>query len=278
MGILNVTPDSFFDGNHFLNPRVALDHALKLLDEGADLIDIGGESTRPNATPVTADAECKRILPVIQAILRARPEAILSVDTYHAETAQRTLDLGVQVINDVSGLLWDPEMAEVLAREKPGAVLMHTRGAPRVWSSLPALPHAEVVPLVISGLAHSLKLADAAGIAEDHLVVDPGFGFGKIGDENFTLLAHVAELQQFNRPILVGISRKRFLTAWMKQIPLNLDLMQRNATSAANTAAVLAGAHVLRVHDIPAARAAVQVADALLQACREDEPVGFVQG
>lgn len=275
MGIVNVTPDSFSDGNHFLHPRAAHDHAMKLLDEGADLIDIGGESTRPNATPVSAGEECERILPVIESILRVRPETILSVDTYHAETARRTLDAGVEIINDVSGLLWDPEMAGVLAREKPGAVLMHTRDAPQVWTTLPALPHAEVVPMVRTGLAHSLQLAEAAGIPEEHLVVDPGFGFGKLGDENFVLLAHLTELRQFERPLLVGISRKRFLTAWLKQIPLDLDQIQRDATSAANTAAVLAGAHLLRVHDVTAGRAAVQVADALMNACREDEPVGF---
>ena len=274
MGILNVTPDSFSDGNHFLNPHAAHDHALQLLDDGADILDIGGESTRPNATPVDSALECERILPVIKSILRVRPEAILSVDTYHAETARCALDVGVQIINDVSGLLWDRQMAEVLARDKPGVVLMHTRGAPRVWSTLPPLPHAEVLPMVISGLTHSLQLARAAGIPDEQIVLDPGFGFGKLGDENFTLLAHLRQLQQFNRPLLAGISRKRFLTAWLQQIPLDLDLIRRNATSAANTVAILNGAHLLRVHDIPAARAAANVADSLLHACREEEPVG----
>ena len=169
-------------------------------------------------------------------------------------------------------------MAEVLAREQPGAVLMHTRGAPRVWASLPALPHAEVVPLVVSGLAHSLQLAEAAGIAEEQIMIDPGFGFGKIGDENFTLLAHVAALQQFERPVLVGVSRKRFLTAWQKQTTADPESLRANATAAANTAAVLGGAHVLRVHDVAAARAAVQVADSMLQAWRDEEPVGFGAG
>ena len=274
MGILNVTPDSFSDGNHFLSPRAAHDHAMFLLDEGADLLDIGGESTRPNAAPVTATEETERILPVIRSILKARPETILSVDTYHAETAKCALDAGVEIINDVSGLLWDPEMAGVLAREKPGAVLMHTRGAPRLWSTLPPLPHAEILPMVLSGLTHSLNLARAAGIPEDRLVLDPGFGFGKLGDENYTLLAHLAQLQPFKLPLLVGISRKRFLTAWLQQIPMDLELIQRNATSAANTVAILKGAHILRVHDISAARAAAQVADSLLKEFRQEEPVG----
>ena len=274
MGILNVTPDSFSDGNHFLHPRAAHDHALQLLDEGADVLDVGGESTRPNAAPVIAAEEIRRVLPVIESVLKARPEAILSVDTYHAETARCALDAGVEIINDVSGLLWDPAMAGVLAEQKPGVVLMHTRGAPQVWSSLPPLPHAEILPMVLSGLAHSLQLARAAVIPDDHVVLDPGFGFGKMGDENFTLLANLRQLQQFRMPLLAGISRKRFLTAWLQQIPLDLDVIRRNATSAANTVAILSGAHLLRVHDIAAAHAAAHVADSLLNSCREDEPIG----
>lgn len=273
MGILNVTPDSFSDGNDYLEPKAALDHALRLLDEGADLLDVGGESTRPNASPVSSADEIARILPVIDAVLKARPHAILSADTYHAATAQAALDAGVEIINDVSGLLWDPAMAGVLAKEKPGAVLMHTRGAPRVWSTLPPLPHADVLPLVVSGLTHSLHLARTAGLTEDRLVLDPGFGFGKAGDENFTLLAHLTRLQQFGLPLLAGISRKRFLTAWLQQVPADLDRNRCNATSAANTAAILNGAHLLRVHDVAAARAAAHVADSLLNASREEHPV-----
>ncbi len=274
MGILNVTPDSFSDGNSFLDPQVAHDHALFLLDEGADLLDIGGESTRPNAAPVSPGDEIGRVIPVIRSVLKARPDTILSVDTYHAETARAALDAGAEIINDVSGLLWDREMADVLAKEHPGVVMMHTRGAPRLWSMLPPLPHAEILPMVVTGLAHSLQLARSAGIAEDRIVLDPGFGFGKMGDENFTLLAHMAQLQQFEMPLLAGISRKRFLTAWLKQIPHDHDLIRRNATSAANTVAILNGAHLLRVHDIPAARGAAHVADSILQSCRDYEPIG----
>lgn len=273
MGILNITPDSFSDGNRFHTPRAAHDHAIFLLDEGADLIDIGGESTRPNAVPVESLEEQARILPVIHSILRQRPEAILSVDTYHATTAQAALDAGVEIINDVSGLLWDPAMAAVLAKEQPGVVLMHTRGAPQAWRDLPPLPHADVLPLVISGLTHSLKLADAAGIPQQNIVLDPGFGFGKLGDENFTLLAHFAELGEFKLPLLAGISRKRFLTAWLQQIPLDLEEIRLHATSASNAVAILAGAHILRVHDISAARASANVGDSLLTALAEDSPI-----
>ncbi len=190
MGILNVTPDSFSEEHRFPNPAAAVEHALAMLDCGADLIDLGGESTRPNSTPVTPKQEQERVLPVLQAILKARPDAIMSIDTYHASTAERALALGAEIINDVSGLLWDREMAAVLARDQPGAILMHTRGAPRIWNNLPPLPHADILPLLVSGLAHTLSVARAAGLPRANLVLDPGFGFGKAGDENFTLLAH----------------------------------------------------------------------------------------
>jgi dihydropteroate synthase len=261
MGIVNVTPDSFSDGNRFLRPSAAVDHALRLLDDGADLIDLGGESTRPDATPATATEEQERIAPVVKAILKARPTAVLSVDTYHAETAERMVDAGAEIINDVSGLLWDQQMAAVLAKSQPGAVLMHTRGAPKTWSTLAKLPHADILPLVVSGLAHTLTLARTAGIKRETIVLDPGFGFGKLGDENFTLLAYFAELQQFGLPLLAGVSRKRFLTVHLQTRDESNRLQ---ATTAANVAAILAGAHVLRVHDVAAARTAASVADAVL--------------
>lgn len=261
MGILNVTPDSFSDGNLYFDSRSAVDHALELLDSGADLIDIGGESTRPNATPVTPAEEQDRTLPVLKAILKLRPEAILSIDTYHAETARLAISEGAEIVNDVSGLIWDPEMAKVMAKGGAGAVLMHTRGVPRGWSALPPLPHADILPMIVAGLAHTLSLARAAGIDRSSLVLDPGFGFGKLGDENFTLLAHFAELHQFGLPFLVGMSRKRFLTA---HLPQTNDATREHATNAANTAAILSGAHILRVHDVQAARTAAAVADSIL--------------
>jgi dihydropteroate synthase len=268
MAILNVTPDSFSDGNRYLNPAAALDRGLRSLDEGADLIDVGGESTRPNAAPVKPSEEQERILPVLKSILRARPDAILSVDTYHASTAERAIDYGAEIVNDVSGLIWDPAMATVMARDQPGAILMHTRGAPRAWNSLPPLPHADIMPMIVAGLAHTLTLARSAGMQRASMVVDPGFGFGKLGDENFVLLSHFAELHQFGLPLLAGVSRKRFLTA---HLPLDSDSTRQDATTAANVAAILAGVHLLRVHDVPAARAAASVADAILSAAQPDE-------
>ncbi len=268
MGILNVTPDSFSDGSRFMTPLAALGQALKLLDEGADLIDLGGESTRPNSTPVSVEEEQDRILPVLKAILKARKDTIVSVDTYHAATAERALEMGAEIINDVSGLLWDPKMASTLARLQPGAILMHTRGAPRMWNTLPPLPHADILPMIVSGLAHTLSLARAAGMPRGSIMLDPGFGFGKQGDENFTLLAQLGELQQFSLPVLAGISRKRFLTAHLPDASTGARI---DTTIAANVAAILAGAHLLRVHDLPAARAAASVADAVLTASQPED-------
>ena len=241
MGILNVTPDSFSDGGQFISIPAALNHALEMLDQGADILDLGGESTRPGATQVTENEEQSRILPVLDTILKARPEAIVSIDTYHASTAKLALAAGAEIVNDVSGLLWDQEMPATLAESSPGAILMHTRGTPREWSTHPPLTPEEVLPTVLAGLKTSLQTAIAAGLAAEKIVLDPGFGFGKRGPENFTLLAQLLHLQQLGRPILVGLSRKRFLGP------------DPHATTAAHTAAILAGAHILRVHDIPAA-------------------------
>ena len=271
MGILNLTPDSFSDGGLHTSPEAAVTHGLILLDGGADLLDLGAESTRPNATPLSAAEEQARLLPALTALRRARPDALLSVDTYHAATAHAALALGADCINDVSGLLWDRDMAPSLAAATPapGLVLMHARGTRAVWSSLPSLSPGTVLPLVRDDLRDRLAAASAAGIPLDTIVLDPGFGFGKAGLENYDLLAHLAALQALGRPLLIGLSRKRFL-AEPSPPPLSSpnDAASESrlyATIAANTAAILAGAHVLRVHDIPAARAAASVADRILQ-------------
>ena len=265
MGILNVTPDSFSDGGlHYspeLSPDRAVEHAAAMLDEGADILDIGGESTRPGAGAVRAEEEQARILPVIEAVLRARPEAILSVDTYHADTARRALDCGVEIVNDVSGLMWDPAMAAVVAEAQAGLVMMHARGTPGQWATLPALALERVLPTVIQGLTESLRLAHAAGVDRGRVVIDPGFGFGKRGDENFTLHAELSRLQELRYPMLVGTSRKRFLTAHLLG---GGSATRLSASTASNVAAVLAGAHLVRAHDVAAARAACSVADAIL--------------
>ena len=212
MGIVNITPDSFSDGGLYGSPDEAVKHASRLLDDGADLIDLGAESTRPDAVPISADEEQARLLPALEALLKARPEAIVSVDTYHAATARCALAAGAEVINDVSGLLWDDAMASTLAQLSAGAVLMHARGRPPQWAAQPALPAAEVVPTVLAGLTTTLARAARAGIARSRMVLDPGFGFGKRGDENMALHAGLDRLAALGYPLLVGTSRKRFLT------------------------------------------------------------------
>jgi dihydropteroate synthase len=278
MGILNVTPDSFSDGGLFYSPQYApqraLAQALKLLDEGADILDIGGESTRPNATPLSAEEEQSRILPVVESILQQRPETILSIDTTHASTARRAIEAGAEIINDVSGHLWDPAMSATCAELNCGVILMHTRGRPQDWPTLPPLAPEEVVPLVLTGLAERLEASTTAGISRDKIVLDPGFGFGKRLDENYPLLAHLDQLRQFNLPILAGASRKGFLAHTLSQNPSLSILLSGNmpsiedrlqANTAANVAAILAGAHILRVHDVRPAVEAAAIADRILE-------------
>jgi dihydropteroate synthase len=277
MGILNVTPDSFSDGGHFYSPQNAperaLDEAIRMLDEGAQILDIGGESTRPNATPLTPDEEQARILPVVESILKQRPKTILSIDTFHASTAQLGIEAGAEIINDVSGHLWDASMATTCATLGCGVVLMHTRGRPREWPTLPPLAPEEVLPIVLAELADRFESAIAAGTPRDKIVLDPGLGFGKRLDENYPLLARLDQLQQLNQPILVGASRKGFLGHTLSQStalaaalhPIPTD-GRVYATTAANVAAILAGAHILRAHDVRPAAEAAAIADRILAA------------
>ena len=279
MGILNVTPDSFSDGGHFYSPEHAPERAfaqaIKMLDEGADILDIGGESTRPNATPLTAEEEQSRILPVIAAILQQRPETLLSVDTFHAATARLAIEAGAEIVNDVSGHLWDPEMSITCANLNCGVILMHTRGRPQDWPTLPPLAPNEVLPLVLTELAARLDAATTAGIPRDKIVLDPGFGFGKKLDENYPLLAHFDQLCRFNLPLLAGASRKGFLAHTLTQNPSTSVLLngatpsmedRLHATTAANVAAIFAGAHILRTHDVRPAVEAAAIADRILAA------------
>jgi dihydropteroate synthase len=280
MAILNVTPDSFSDGGNFLSPEKAVSHAITLLDQGADILDIGGESTRPNATPVTPDEEQTRVLPVIEAILKARPQALLSIDTFHAATARAAIQAGAEIVNDVSGHLWDLDMSSACAQLRCGIILMHTRGTPQNWHEVPPLHPLLVMPTILTGLRDSIYAARTAGTRSDHILLDPGFGFGKLGDDNYVVHALFRQLHQFGLPILSGTSRKGFLRQTLRQLPQQLgasglasetsvsDSPQAllHATTASNTAAILSGAHILRVHEVPPAIAAAAVADAILHA------------
>jgi dihydropteroate synthase len=271
MGILNITPDSFSDGGRFLAPDAALEHALQMLDDGADMLDLGGESTRPSSIPITPAEEQARILPVLRTLLAARPNAILSIDTYHAETARLAVAAGAEIVNDVSGHLWDPAMSATCAALGCGNVLMHTRGRPHEWRTQPGLAPSQVLPLVLRDLEDRADAALAAGIARDSIVLDPGFGFGKILDENYPLLAHLDQLHTLGFPILAGLSRKSFLTRGLGAPPqqgaphLASEMWDPTLpTTVANATAILAGAHILRVHDVRPARQAADLADRIL--------------
>jgi len=264
MGVLNVTPDSFSDGGVFIDADKAVVRAEQLLDEGAVIVDVGGESTRPGASePVSEEEERRRVLPVIRDLKRRRPNAVVSVDTYKASVARAAVDLGAEVVNDVSGFRWDPKMAKMLAELKVGAVLMHTRGRPEEWRSLP--PIGDPVLIAKRDLRQWAEVAILAGIKRDHLVLDPGFGFGKRFEENYPLLAHFGELQQMGFPLLAGVSRKSFIGRMLARDGKDAEVGERlYGTVAAETALILKGAHIVRTHDVRFAVQAALVADALV--------------
>jgi dihydropteroate synthase len=295
MGIVNVTPDSFSDGGLYIDAEKAVLHAEKLLDEGAAIIDIGGESTRPGAlvtsataaarntdvksdatqanpvmlapvseaVPVSEEEERRRVLPVIRDLKRRRPTAVISVDTYKASVARAAVELGAELVNDVSGFRWDPKMAKTLAELKVGAVLMHTRGRPEEWRSLP--PIGDPVLMIKRDLRQWAESATLAGIKRDRLVLDPGFGFGKRFEENYPLLAHFAELQQTGFPLLAGVSRKSFIGRALALGGKDAEIADRlYGTLAAETALILKGAHIIRTHDVRFTVEAARVADAIV--------------
>ncbi|MFP5235077.1 MAG: dihydropteroate synthase [Acidobacteriota bacterium] len=274
MGVVNVTPDSFSDGGLFLDPELAVVRALQLMQEGADLLDIGAESTRPgshagSSSAVSAEEEQARLLPVIEGVLRARPDAIVSVDTYKAATARAALRAGAEILNDVSGFTWDAEMARVCAEQGCGVVLMHTRGRPDDWRTQERLGGDEVLAMVREGLARSLAAARDEGTAEEAIVLDPGYGFGKRFGENYSLLARQGELLALGRPLLAGVSRKSFLGHTLASLyggepaPVN---ERETASAAAMVAAILHGASIVRVHNVRPAVEAARIADAVLKA------------
>ena len=273
MAIINLTPDSFSgDGFAGRGVEAAVEAACRAWDGGADMLDLGAESTRPGATPVSADEEQARLLPVLEAVCRERPGALISVDSYHASTAIAAAGSGAEIVNDVSGLQWDAGMASAVAGTRCGLVLMHARGRPSEWQEMAPLGREQVLHSVFGGLIERLVMAEAAGIRSESIVLDPGFGFGKRGRENFALLADLDQLHQLGRGLLVGLSRKGFLGDVVRPLQTAMDrsappgTTRRDATLAGNVAAILAGAHVVRVHDLQAAREAAAVADAVLAA------------
>ena len=280
MGVVNITPDSFSDGGSFLAPEAAIAHAVQLLDEGADLLDLGAESTRPGSraggvpgsesTPaVSAEEEQARLLPVLAGILKELPHAVVSIDTYKAATARAALAAGAEIINDVSGFTWDADLPAVCAESRCGVILMHTRGRPEEWPSQPQLDPETLIATVRDGLTASLATATHAGIVSESILLDPGYGFGKRFNENFSLLARQQELLALGRPLLVGLSRKSFLGHALaplygdKSAPVQA---REIASIAALVGAILHGASIVRVHDVRPAVEAAAIADAILNA------------
>jgi dihydropteroate synthase len=256
MGIVNVTPDSFSDGGKYFDPSRAVAHGEQMARDGADIVDIGGESTRPGARPISADEEISRVLPVIRG-LRAKISLPISIDTTKSEVARAALDEGADVVNDISALGFDPAMAPLVAREKAPIVLMHMQGTPRTMQQNPF--YENVVEEVKEFLRRRVQFALAAGVEADKIIVDPGIGFGKNIEHNLALLRGLGALADLGRPILVGTSRKTFIGKLLDAAPEE----RLEGSLAAAVAAALAGANIVRVHDVKEAARAVRVADAL---------------
>jgi dihydropteroate synthase len=274
-GVVNITPDSFSDGGVFLVPEKAIEHALKMLEQGADLVDLGAESTRPGSNAggadpaVSATEEQDRLLPVLEGILKIKPDAILSVDTYKAATARAAIAAGAEIVNDVSGFSWDLGLADTCAGLRVGVVLSHTRGRPEEWRAQSMLEPDALLKVVRDGLAKSVVAAQNAGVSREAIVIDPGYGFGKRFGENFALLARQTELLDLGRPLLAGLSRKSFLGHALAPLfggenaPVD---GRKNASLAATTVAILHGASIVRVHEVRPAVEAACIADAILAA------------
>jgi len=286
MAALNVTPDSFSDGGLYLDPAKAIAHGVELAKQGADWIDVGGESTRPGSRPVSAEEELKRVLPVIRGLRRKLRSLPISIDTTKAEVAEQALEAGASILNDVSGLRFDRRLAEVARRYKAPVILMHLRGRPETMQTKPFA--IDILRSLLGGLESSIRRALAAGLRRSQLILDPGLGFGKSRLQNFEILAHLGKLRRFGLPILVGTSRKSFVQAVAAGAGLNAlalggsrgggahwpmarELYGKTllaGDAAAVVASILAGAHIVRAHDVAGVLPAVRIADAVLGAFR----------
>jgi dihydropteroate synthase len=264
MGILNVTPDSFTDGGQFVTVDAALAHAEQMIAEGADIIDVGGESTRPGGEPVSAEEEIQRVVPVIQALAQ-RTEVAISVDTTKSEVARAALVAGAAIVNDISALRFDFYIADAVARAGAGLVLMHSRGTPATMHRLP--PVADIIQEVTNSLRASVKMAERRGAKRESIVIDPGIGFGKSQEQNLELIAKLDQLIAAfpDYPLLIGTSRKSFIGRILADesgTPAPAE-DRLHGTIATITAAILRGAHIVRVHDVKAAIETIRVAQAL---------------
>jgi dihydropteroate synthase len=257
MGILNVTPDSFSDGGLYLDADAAVARAVAMEAAGADIVDVGGESTRPGSAGISADEEMRRILPVLEK-LRGRIRIPISVDTSKAEVAEAAAEAGAEIVNDVTGLRDDPRIADVAVRWKLGLILMHMRGTPQTMQKRPFAR--DVIRDVTAGLRSSITLALESGVAKSRVVIDPGIGFGKSREQNYEIIGRLPELAKLGFPVMVGTSRKGFLGAALKK---NKESDRIWGTAATVAASILQGAHIVRVHDVAEMVQVARVTDAV---------------
>jgi len=256
MGIVNVTPDSFSDGGRFFDPQKAIEHAYRLFDEGADIVDIGGESTRPGAEPVPVDEELRRVIPVIEEVA-GRGGRLLSIDTTKYETAARALEAGARVLNDISGLQKEPRLAELAASFGVGLVLMHSRGNPQTMQSL--THYTDLLDDIRVFFQQQIQIALDAGVPRDGIALDPGIGFGKTAEQNLSILKNLERIRIDDYPLLLGVSRKSFIGK-ITDAEVDRRLM---GTAGAVAASIINGADVVRVHDVEAMRDTIAVAHAI---------------
>ena len=257
MGILNVTPDSFSDGGTYFNKDSAVEQALRMQDEGADIIDIGGESTRPGAGKISVKEEVNRVAPVIEA-LAGKLKVPISIDTYKAGVAEAAIQAGASIINDISGLRFDPEMPEIAAQNKVPIVIMHIKGAPKNMQKNPV--YKALIPEIIDYLREGIRIAGDAGIPDNMIIIDPGIGFGKTVGHNLEIIKRLNEFTGFEKPVLLGHSRKSFIGRMLGDIPASERL---EGTAAAAAIGIFNGANIIRVHDVKEMAGVAKIADGI---------------
>jgi len=256
MGVLNVTPDSFSDGGLFFDKEIAISHGLKMVEEGADIIDIGGESTRPGSKPLELEEELRRVIPVIKSIAK-EVNVPISIDTYKSTVAQKAIEAGAQIINDISGLHFDPNLAKVASKENTPLVLMHIRGTPETMQK--DVHYDSLLSEILHSLKDSIQRAESAGVDPRQVIIDPGIGFGKTVEDNLLIIKNLYEFRILGKPILLGTSRKSFIGKI-----LNSEIKERlEGTLSTIAIGVLNGAHIIRCHDVLQAKKTIEVADAI---------------
>ena len=258
MGILNVTPDSFSDGGKYVDVKIATDHALEMIDNGADIIDIGGESTRPGSEPVSENDECNRIIPVIESIKKNNSEILISVDTYKSYVAKRAVDAGADLVNDISGLTFDPNMLSYLSGKDIPVILMHINGRPKTMQNNPV--YDDLIKDISKFFHKQCNIARENGIKKNHIILDPGIGFGKSFEDNFSIIRRLNDICDLGYPVMIGPSRKAFIGN-----ALDLSLNERiEGTLASVVAGIMNGAKIVRVHDVKEVKRAVKITEKIL--------------